>query len=332
MPNKITYDDFSMRGLSQAFCEHFNVAMVNGGVQVNNEVGQMNLQALTLPGEMEVLFFEYDYKQDFCYDHAIENEQHFALWIDCCQTSLQQITINNQHIEKLGPQQNYAYLMSTVFPYSQLRTKGTKGKSLIIFIPIYYLEKFLQTNEQESILAKFYALQNNRDSFIQLGEEEVKKIGSFFYQWYSNKNIFSITKYTYQLIEWYFTKLNNSLSLVGNENKLSPKQAVNLYLLQKHINDSLSLPHLDLSVLNEAITISINDLRKLFEKVHRKSIFEYFKESKIANAMKLVASTNKNISEIAYEFGYANPSNFSASFKKYYNITPQDYRKQLIIK
>ncbi len=332
MPNKLTYNDFSMQGLAKAFCEHFNVSMLDGAVKVDNEVGEMKLQALTLPGEMEVLFFEYDYKEDFFYDHTIENEQHFALWIDCCETTLQQIIIDKKYIEKVGPQQNYAYLMSTIFPYTQVRTKGTKGKSLIIFIPVYYLAKFLQTHEQESILAKFYALQNNRDSLIQHGEEEVKKVDSFFYQWYSNKNIFSITKYTYQLIEWYFTKLNNSLSLIGNENKLSPQQAVNLYMLQKHINDSLSLPNLDLSGLNEAITISINDLKKIFEKVHGKSIFEYFRESKITNAMKLVANTNKNISEIAYEFGYANPSNFSASFKKYYNITPQDYRKQLIIK
>jgi AraC-like DNA-binding protein len=46
-------------------------------------------------------------------------------------------------------------------------------------------------------------------------------------------------------------------------------------------------------------------------------------------AKKLLAKTDKNISEIAYEFGFANPSNFSAAFKRYSSITPNDYRRQL---
>jgi AraC-like DNA-binding protein len=332
MPNTIIYDDFSMLGLSKAFCEYFNVTLVNNGAKLDNEIGKMNLQSLKLPGEIDVLFFEYEYKQDFCYEHTVEKEQHFALWIDCCQTTLQQITINNQYIEKMGPQQNYAYLMSTIFPYTQCRTKGSKGKSLIIFIPNFYLEKYLQSDNQESLLAKFYSLQNSRDSFLQLEEEQVKKLESLFYQWNEYKNIFSITKYSFQFIEWYFAKLSNSLGKLHNEQKLSPNQAVDLFLLQKHINDSLSLAEINLENLHDFIKTPLTALKKLFEQVHHKSIHAYFKESKIVNAKKLLTHTNKNISDIAYEFGYANPSNFSASFKRYFSITPQEYRKQLLAK
>ncbi len=332
MSNRFTYDDFSMQGLSNAFCEHFDVPMVDGSIKLDNHIARINMQSLTLPGDLEVVFLDYHYHENFIYEHIAGKEQRFGLWIDCSQTGSPNIKIDNKKIGNEGPKYNNAFLMNAIFPYKQLRTKGDIGKSVIIFLPPSFLEKFLLEKEDGSILGKFYMLQNERYFFLKLSEVEVKKIDSFFYQWNTHKNIFSIIKYTFQLMEWYFTKLSNSFGLLKRENTLSPQQAVDLYLLQKLINDSLSLPNIDFEGLDHGVITPVLELKKLFEKVHAKSIHVYFKESKIKNGMKLLTNTCKNISEIAYEIGYANPSNFSASFKKYYNITPQNYRKQLLVK
>jgi AraC-like DNA-binding protein len=66
----------------------------------------------------------------------------------------------------------------------------------------------------------------------------------------------------------------------------------------------------------------------LFENVYGKSLYDYFTEKKMQKAKDVLLLTDKNIAEIAYEFGFANPSNFSAAFKKYFNKSPNGYRMQ----
>lgn len=41
----------------------------------------------------------------------------------------------------------------------------------------------------------------------------------------------------------------------------------------------------------------------------------------------LLTTTDKSITEIAYEVGYENPSKFSESFKNFFGILPSKFRK-----
>ena len=44
-------------------------------------------------------------------------------------------------------------------------------------------------------------------------------------------------------------------------------------------------------------------------------------------AAELMKQGNLNISEVAYKVGYQELSNFSRSFKKFYNASPREYLK-----
>ena len=55
---------------------------------------------------------------------------------------------------------------------------------------------------------------------------------------------------------------------------------------------------------------------------------EYLVQFRIANACKLLKSSNVNISEAAYSSGYSDPLYFSRVFKKIKGITPTEFVKQ----
>ena len=55
--------------------------------------------------------------------------------------------------------------------------------------------------------------------------------------------------------------------------------------------------------------------------------FHVILQVKMTQAAKMLLETNMNISEIAFEVGYEELSNFSRAFKKYYNMSPREYIK-----
>lgn len=53
----------------------------------------------------------------------------------------------------------------------------------------------------------------------------------------------------------------------------------------------------------------------------------YVNRNKINQSKQLLRNSNKTISQIAAEFGYADTSNYISIFKKFEGITPQVYRQ-----
>ncbi|MDF2800325.1 MAG: AraC family transcriptional regulator [Anaerocolumna sp.] len=57
------------------------------------------------------------------------------------------------------------------------------------------------------------------------------------------------------------------------------------------------------------------------------TIFEYYSRRRLSRICEELKRTDKTILEIAIEYGYSSQSALNVAFKKYYNITPFDYRK-----
>lgn len=59
------------------------------------------------------------------------------------------------------------------------------------------------------------------------------------------------------------------------------------------------------------------------------SIWNYLTEVRLEHAKELLKTTDMKSYEIAFAVGYENPSYFSKIFKKYENMTPNEYREQI---
>ena len=94
-------------------------------------------------------------------------------------------------------------------------------------------------------------------------------------------------------------------------------------MANKNFNEQLILKNIAKSVyVNEKY------LGRLFIKETGKSFNTYLNDIRIINAEKLLKTTNKTITEIAYETGFNSASYFNKSFLKRFGITPNSYRKK----
>jgi AraC-like DNA-binding protein/ligand-binding sensor protein len=76
-----------------------------------------------------------------------------------------------------------------------------------------------------------------------------------------------------------------------------------------------------------SVYISPSYLSKLIKIQTRHSFRHLVNMTRIAEAVRLLEFTDKNLSEIAYQTGYEDHSYFTKVFKRHTNINPSDYRK-----
>ena len=66
---------------------------------------------------------------------------------------------------------------------------------------------------------------------------------------------------------------------------------------------------------------------KFFKKYMNLTVNEYLNNYRLRRAYKLIKNTDLSITEIAFLSGYNNSRYFIVQFKKMYNITPKELRK-----
>lgn len=116
----------------------------------------------------------------------------------------------------------------------------------------------------------------------------------------------------------------SSLSYVGQFDTAKSRRIkiVNEYLfrnLQKKIR---------VDDVAELVNMSPSSFCHFFKKRTQRSFTDYLTELRIGNAAKLLIESEKNISEICYESGFNNVSNFNRSFKHQRGCTPSEFRSQ----
>ncbi len=55
---------------------------------------------------------------------------------------------------------------------------------------------------------------------------------------------------------------------------------------------------------------------------------QFIKEIRLQEAAKLISNSNLNASEISYKVGFSSPSYFNKCFRKYYGVTPGEYKEK----
>lgn len=102
---------------------------------------------------------------------------------------------------------------------------------------------------------------------------------------------------------------------------------VSLNYIHDFFTSKISIPYLaSLEKLSNSRYVTI------FKKYMGKSPNEYIIELRLNLAKSLLANTNMPIKQISEHIGYSDQYFFSRIFKKYFNISPQKYRNQLLIK
>lgn len=87
--------------------------------------------------------------------------------------------------------------------------------------------------------------------------------------------------------------------------------------------------HDTLHELAHKFDLSLTTMKSCFREVYGSSVQAYMQAYRVQAATVFLRDTDKNITQIALEMGYDNPSKFSEVFKKKTGYTPSDYRKKM---
>ena len=74
--------------------------------------------------------------------------------------------------------------------------------------------------------------------------------------------------------------------------------------------------------LARQVGINKNKLNQGFHQVFGTSVFDHLRISRLEQARELLESKEKNVTEAAFEVGYAQQSNFTKAFKRHFGINP----------
>lgn len=77
----------------------------------------------------------------------------------------------------------------------------------------------------------------------------------------------------------------------------------------------------------DSVGMSVEGLKKLFERNCHKNFKTILFEFRIANAMEQLSTTDELITNIANDCGYNDTKSFSKNFREYCGMTPGEFRK-----
>lgn len=123
-------------------------------------------------------------------------------------------------------------------------------------------------------------------------------------------------------LRYYYT---NKIDQV-KDNKFEDSEQAFLKELNSLIEKNLKQTGFNVEDLAHQLGISRVQLYRKVKAIMGISISDYINAQRLSKAKSLLQETNLNISEIAYEVGYASPGYFSTSFKNKYGTTPKQFR------
>uniref|UniRef100_A0A832G878 histidine kinase n=1 Tax=Ignavibacterium album TaxID=591197 RepID=A0A832G878_9BACT len=121
----------------------------------------------------------------------------------------------------------------------------------------------------------------------------------------------------------------------SKEITLEPKNVAVTSADEKFLTRALEIVEKNISNENftaedfaESIGMSKTHLNRKLNALTDTSANEFIRTYRLKKAARLLSSRSGNISEIAYEVGFSNPSYFAESFKKFFGCTPSEYQQQ----
>lgn len=180
------------------------------------------------------------------------------------------------------------------------------------------------SNGRAVALAKAKSPLNPKVTFNDEEKELVLQIFKLLRQLYENASKNEDLSY-YQLLCLVAVIERNLLYSKEQKNKPTREKDINLIL--NHIHKHLQNPEiLTLSYIASKFNMSSNLLGIYFKQETGESVKRYINKCRLEVIGKKVENSKLSFSELAYQFGYVDESHFHKSFKKFYGMSPSDYR------
>ena len=94
-----------------------------------------------------------------------------------------------------------------------------------------------------------------------------------------------------------------------------------------YMEDNLGNSDITIDDIAQAVAVSRTSLHRKMKQMMGTSPMEFLREARIRKAAKILTTTDRNVSEIAYQCGFSDPKYFSKCFKTTFGQTPTEYKQ-----
>jgi two-component system response regulator YesN len=217
--------------------------------------------------------------------------------------------------------QSIRYTWKVYFPLEEIEKLGNSLMSGREHESVSILDDIMKTNAERHVhhhhfaaVARtiFYRLLRH----VELDEQEMRELDSEF-----NKKMESASQYgdirdaLIRTVRFVAEKIGSAAK--GKLNPVSVARYIEL-----HYRENL---HLELMAEQHDTTPKY--FSNYFKKTFGVNFVDYLNQVRLSHARNWLKTTDKTIAEIGEQAGYLNSSTFTSTFKKYYGISPSEYRK-----
>ncbi len=94
-------------------------------------------------------------------------------------------------------------------------------------------------------------------------------------------------------------------------------------LMQRHYRDNISLEQYAFLA-----NCSLSTFKRKFTQTFKTNPGKWIRQRRLEDAYELLVTSDKNVTEVAYETGFETPAHFIASFKQQYHLTPKQLQQK----
>lgn len=135
-----------------------------------------------------------------------------------------------------------------------------------------------------------------------------------------------VNSYLIQKI-WHILYQNTDVEHMGKKENYSASSQARLQLMMQYIHQKFAY-NISLSDIADQAKVSKSTALNLFQRYLGISPVTYLINYRLQEAAKLLASTEKKVTVISKDTGFDSVDYFCKAFKKYYKLTPTEYRKK----
>ena len=135
-----------------------------------------------------------------------------------------------------------------------------------------------------------------------------------------------VNSYLIQKI-WHILYQNTDVEHMGKKENYSASSQARLQLMMQYIHQKFAY-NISLSDIADQAKVSKSTALNLFQRYLGISPVTYLVNYRLQEAAKLLASTEKKVTVISIDTGFDSVDYFCKAFKKYYKLTPTEYRKK----
>ncbi|GHB63601.1 AraC family transcriptional regulator [Persicitalea jodogahamensis] len=223
-------------------------------------------------------------------------------------------------------EENDLFILGTDLPHLfryDAHGEGILSDAYVIhFLPGFFSERFLRVPEMKDVNEFISRSQRG----IQIRSDAPESISRLMEQLHRSEGIQRIILLFSILAELTEIETESQLASVGFSHTYDAIDSERLNSIYQYVLSNFQR-EITLAGISSVANLSVHSFCRYFKTKTNKTFSNFLLEVRVGHACRLIIETDLNISQVCFECGFNNLSNFNRYFKKFVGKTPTQYSR-----